>query len=131
MNGDSFCRVNLRNFLDFHLEKNALVSLVLTRDKKNRNCGFVELDSAKGIVSFNEKRKMKSNSFVSAGIYLFHKKVFSHMPERKKFSLEYDLFPKLADKGGYGYLVDSTLVDIGTPRGLKQAERYFKRFKSR
>lgn len=129
INGDSFCRINLREFLRYHEKNNAFVSMVVARNRENKDCGMVKLDNFNRISNFNEKAACKNNTLVSAGIYLFQKEIISLMPEKAKFSLEYDLFPKLTEQGFYGFFTDNTLIDIGTPHGLKRAESYFKRFK--
>lgn len=129
INGDSFCRVNLREFPRYHEKNNALVSMVVAKNRENKDCGRVKLDNLNRISNFNEKAATKNNSLVSAGIYLLQKEIFSVMPKRTKFSLEYDLFPKLIGRGFYGYLTDNILLDIGTPQGLKRAEIYFRSFK--
>lgn len=126
LNGDSFCKVDFKKFLAFHNKKKGLASIVVAKNKQNRDCGSVKLDGLNRIISFREKEGGK-NRRISAGIYLFDRKIFSLMPKRGRFSLEYELFPKLNGKGFYGYMTDNTLVDIGTPDGLKKARLYFKR----
>lgn len=129
INGDSFCRVNLREFLKFHIRKNALISIVLAKNKQNKDYGCVRLCDSGRISNFSEKVECKNSDLVSAGIYLCQNKIFSLLPKRKKFSLEYVLFPKLVGQRFYGYLTNNVLIDIGTPQGLRQAKAYFKRFK--
>lgn len=129
VNGDSFCRIDLQKFLEFHRKKNAIASVVLAKNKGNRECGSVKLQPANRISVFSEKAGLRNKGLVNAGIYLFQKEIFSLMPKESKFSLEYDLFPLLADKEFYGYLSSSILLDIGTPEGLKWSRTYFKRFK--
>lgn len=131
INGDSFCRVNLNKFLEFHHRKNALISMLLAKNKQNKDCGGVRLDNSDRIVNFNEKGRVKNKDLVNAGIYLFNRMVFSLMPKRNKFSLEYDLFPKMVGHRFYGYLTKGTLIDIGTPAGLKRARIYFKRMENK
>lgn len=128
INGDSFCRIDFRKFLIFHHKNKGLASMVVVKNKQNQECGYVMLNSLKRISNFYEKAP-QNNNLVSAGIYLFNKEIFHRLPKKNKFSLEYDLFPKLSGHGLYGYLTPNTLIDIGTPQGLKRAELYFKRFK--
>jgi NDP-sugar pyrophosphorylase family protein len=37
--------------------------------------------------------------------------------------LEYDLFPTLAGKAFYGYVSESEVLDIGTPKRYEKAKR--------
>lgn len=54
LNGDSFFKVNLKKFFNFHFRKNALVSIVVKKDKRTNGCGVVSLNSSKQITSFIE-----------------------------------------------------------------------------
>lgn len=121
MNGDSICRVNFRSFIDFHLEKKALLSIVLAHSKRAEDYGSVTLNDSQGITSFNEKITGKSENIINAGVYLMEKDVFSYMPKQNRFSLEYDFFPKIIDNRCYGFLTESEFIDIGTPGRYEKA----------
>lgn len=125
MNGDSICKIDLRDFFISHIRKNAQASIALTNTKNTNHKGLVKLDGSGKILGFYEKiekdTKLKNNYFVNAGIYIFDKKILSKIPKDRKYSLEYNLFPNL-DRC-YGYLTNEKLVDIGTPRGFKEALR--------
>lgn len=121
MNGDSICKVDLRNFIDFHIEKEALLSIVLASSKTAKDYGSVALDELQRITSFNEKVVGKSENLINAGIYLMDKVIFSDMPNNS-FSLEYDLFPKvIVSNRCYGFLTNSKVIDIGTPERYEKA----------
>lgn len=120
-NGDSICKVDLRNFFDFHIEKSALLSIVLVRSRITQDYGSITLDDSKKIISFNEKGDARSESLISAGIYLFQKDIFSHMPKQNHFSLEYDFFPKIIKNNSFGFLSEDEFIDIGTPERYEKA----------
>lgn len=121
LNGDSMCKINLKKFLQFHVEKNALVSIVLTKSTNKTECGLVFLDAQQKILQFREKDKFSKSNLINAGIYLFNKEIINYVPVGRKFSFEYDLFPLL--KRCYGYVTNKVLIDIGTPKGYKQAQK--------
>ena len=121
MNGDSICKVDLRNFVDFHTEKKALLSIVLVRSKTAQDYGSVTLDDSQRITGFNEKIIGGSDNLINAGIYLMEKDIFSYMPKQNRFSLEYELFPKLINNRCYGFLTESEFIDIGTPERYEKA----------
>ena len=92
-NGDSFCRVDLVDFLQFHQSRQALLSLVVTQSNNPDDYGSVLLDQEGRIVSFSEKQAGQRKSAVSAGLYLFKQKTLKYIPEQTKVSLEYEIFP--------------------------------------
>lgn len=122
LNGDSFCKVDLLSFLEFHRNKNALISILLTSYKNADDAGFVSINEDNKIDSFDEKQNRHSSGYINAGMYFLEKRVFSYMPSTAMFSLEYDFFPKMVDKEMYGYVVKEELIDIGTPERYKQAQ---------
>lgn len=130
LNGDSFCKVDFKKFLTFHEKKQGLASIVVVKNRQNKDCGSVELNSLNRVVNFKEKDDGK-NHLVSAGIYLFGQKIFCMMPKQNRFSLEYDLFHKLTGQGFYGYMTNNALIDIGSPKGIKRAKMYFKRLRTK
>ena len=126
MNGDSICKVGFRSFVDFHTEKKALLSMVLVRSKTAQDYGSVTLNDSQRITSFNEKIASGSENVINAGIYLMEKDIFSYMPEQNRFSLEYNLFPKVINNRCYGFLTESELIDIGTPERYEKAVNLLK-----
>lgn len=125
MNGDSFCNVNFRDFFEFHVNKNAFLSMVLARAGDTQDCGTVVLNGMQRITSFREKAG-SIESLVNAGIYLMQKDIFSYMPRQDHFSLEYDIFPEILNNRCYGFLIEGKLIDIGTPERYKTAMNLLK-----
>jgi len=122
MNGDSLCQLDLSDFLQFHIKKNALLSIALVPADCTEDFGTVELDETQKVIRFEEKKARSSRTFISAGIYLFRQDIFPMMPRQTKYSLEYDLFPSLAGREFYGYVAPAELIDIGTPERYERAK---------
>ena len=122
MNGDSLCKVDLSAFLEFHKAKRAVASIVVSEVKDASDFGGIEMNEDLSISAFREKESVAFGSYVNAGVYCFNKEAFSLMPDQNKFSLEYDLFPALVNKGIYGFCVDKDFMDIGTPERLEKAK---------
>ncbi len=126
-NGDSFFPVDFKNVYDYHLKNESLLSVVLTQVENTGDCGIVELDETGKIKSFNEKAPAGKSGLINAGIYLMKKDVFSHMPEKESFSIEYDFFPKvLESRRCYGFVSEGELIDIGTPERYEKANKILK-----
>ena len=123
LNGDSICPVNFGELLQFHCAKASSTTFVLTLPEDRYDGGIVFIDGHNKVQSFLEKTssKLAFDGYINAGIYLLELESLAFSDVKPPFSLEYDIFPNLT-KGNscYGFVVDSKLVDIGTP------ERYLK-----
>jgi len=120
INGDSLCSVDLKNFLKFHEENKAVLSIILTSAIHGDDCGKIILDKkTKEITNFAEKRKITNKGLTNMGIYLFSKDLLREIPKKKKVSLENDFFPKLIGRGLFGKVVTKDFIDIGTPERFR------------
>ena len=123
MNGDSICRVNFGELLQFHRAKASSATFVLTDPQERYDGGIVFIDGCNKVQSFLEKTSSKPpfDGYINAGIYLLELACLEFSGLQPPFSLEYDIFPSLIKSNScYGFVVESQLVDIGTP------ERYLK-----
>lgn len=127
LNGDSFCTVDLLKYIEFHRQKKALLSIALLESNETSDFGQIVLDENEQVISFKEKSNSDEKTFINSGIYLFEKQILSMIPTGIKYSLEYDLFPKLVDKGLYGFRFHGKFIDIGTPESYLLAEEFFSR----
>lgn len=125
MNGDSFCPLDFKKFLRFHLKQNALATIAVYKLKKNVDSGSITMDDSKRIIRFDEKMPAAYEQFVNAGIYGFDQSVFKYMPKSSVFSLEYDFFPALIGNSFYGFLTQEEFLDIGTPERYDKAQKIF------
>lgn len=125
INGDSLCKINIQEFFKFHLLKNAFASIALITKDKSDDCGITKLDDNGRITGFHEKMRTNDTNFINAGMYIFSRKILSFIPENKKYSLEFDLFPKLVNQENiYGFKTQEQLFDIGTPERYEIAKKY-------
>ncbi len=123
LNGDCFTPVKYPEMFAFHQSKKALATLVGVRVEGNRDFGTIVMNGQDEIVAFKEKFETKEVQYISAGVYCFHRSIFNHMP-KGKFSIEYDLFPKLIGQKFFGYKVDAPFIDIGTPERFEWAKQH-------
>ncbi len=126
-NGDSFCPIQMDQFLSFHSDKRATISIALSSVDKTKDYGVVCLDHTSQILSFNEKKASLEKAIINAGIYLFRKGSLVEMPKNQAFSLEKDWFPKVCGKGLFGFVVNQSVTDIGTPARFAFAQSFFER----
>jgi mannose-1-phosphate guanylyltransferase len=120
MNGDSFVKADLCNFVDFHQREKAVISILCTKVPDAGRYGAVKIEGGNRIVEFQEKNADLGEGMINAGIYLFDSNL---LVEISKYgpSLEKDFFPNqpigrlIAMSGEYAFL------DIGTPEDLARA----------
>ncbi|MFA6354723.1 MAG: sugar phosphate nucleotidyltransferase [Candidatus Paceibacterota bacterium] len=126
MNGDSWISdgIDMRAIHDFHKNKKALITMVLSRPREEKDYGAVFLGEDNRISRFNEKSKEENGHFLNAGIYIMNKKVLSKM-KTTPFSLEVDFFPGLIGGAFYGFPINGEVIDIGTPERYKAAQQKF------
>lgn len=126
LNGDSFCEFDPLEFLNFHKQKKPLISVLLKRVFNGNEYGEVKIDRSSRILSFKEKDNGNAKRcLINSGVYIFDNEVFSLMPSVSRFSLERDLFPRMAKKRIFGHPYSGFFIDIGTPDRYLKARRYF------
>jgi D-glycero-alpha-D-manno-heptose-7-phosphate kinase len=122
LNGDSYSKINLEEFLNFHKSEKSDASLSLKNCEDSSNYGNVIIRDKK-IIDFLEKKE-SSKGLINTGIYIFEPTIFEHISPGKKVSLEEEVFPALAKKGNlYGYVQEGYFIDIGRPETYKQFKR--------
>jgi NDP-sugar pyrophosphorylase family protein len=124
LNGDCFTPLQYRALLDFHRSRKAQASLVGVRVEGNKDFGTLQINDKEEITAFREKFETRETQYISAGIYCFHRNLFDQMPAAGKFSIEYDVFPKLIGQGFFAYKTDAPFIDIGTPERFEWAKKH-------
>ena len=125
LNGDCYCDVNFQHFLDFHLEKGKIATIVASYVEDSKDFGTLDIDDQGQIHAFLEKQD-RGSQYINAGRYCFNQVVFDLMPDADKFSIEFDVFPKIVEQGLYGFKHEGEFFDIGTPERFKKATEFFK-----
>jgi NDP-sugar pyrophosphorylase family protein len=87
--------------------------------------GLLMCDDSRKICSFKEKTVSGAPGLINAGLYVLYPEDLAGMPE--SFSLEYDLFPKLAESGKLvlHHHRGAYWFDCGTAERLKSVRAHF------
>lgn len=115
LNGDSFCPSNLSDLLAFHDRKSAVGTIMLSKAEHTKDYGQVLTDSDGRIIKFTEKNSEVSSGLVNAGVYLMEKDILNLIDPGTFCSLEHNIFPQLVGDRFYGFAVNESHLDIGTP----------------
>lgn len=122
MNGDSFLEVDFHGLIRFHREHAGLATIAVLPVKDCARFGRVQVDADGRVIGFSEKSGGEEPGLVSAGIYVFSRAVFDHIPEGPA-SLETDVFPRLVNHGIYALEQTGMFIDIGTPEDYARAQK--------
>lgn len=100
MNGDDLLELDFNEVLKIHKENSALATLALHEVDDVTKFGVAEMEGKK-IKKFVEKPKQEDapSNWVNQGRYVFSPRIFDLVPKEKKFMLEKELFPKVAEQG--------------------------------
>ena len=101
------------------------MSMAVVESEETTDCGLVTFDSLHRIIGFEEKKAEARTGYINAGIYLFQKNILSMIPEDIKYSLEYDLFPRLTNLDSFAFISREELIDIGTSERYERARSFF------
>jgi D-glycero-alpha-D-manno-heptose 1-phosphate guanylyltransferase len=125
MNGDSYCAFDPVAFQTYHVDRGALITMLMTEVPDTVRYGQVELDADGRVTRFREKTSGSGPGWINAGVYLMARRILHDIPEGRPISLERDVFPALIGRGLYGYAGGGRFLDIGTPESYEQAAHFF------
>jgi len=127
ISGDALTDFDLTHALEFHRQKGAMATLVLTRVDNPLEYGIVITDDDGRITRFVEKPGWGEvfSDTVNTGIYILEPEVLEMVETGKPFDFSKDLFPLLL-KHGYpilGVVMPGYWCDIGNMEQYCQAHR--------
>jgi NDP-sugar pyrophosphorylase family protein len=126
MNGDSFCDVSLRDFLDFQRRQAADLSLVLSQVADTGRFGRVQLSAGVRVLRFEEKQASGDAGWINSGIYFVSRPLIEEIALERAVSLEREMFPKwAAERRCCGFRCTGRFLDIGTPETYALADAFF------
>lgn len=117
LNGDSICPLNLSELIRAHQSRSALATIAVVPSGERDDGGRVDF-GPDGIVRGFLEGGQGNDRFINAGVYIFDRRIFDHIPAGKSSSLESDILPGLAGRGLYAHPCSERLYDIGTPQRL-------------
>jgi mannose-1-phosphate guanylyltransferase/phosphomannomutase len=117
ISGDALTDFNLQEIIDFHKEKESLITIALKSVENPLEFGVVIVDDDKHIKQFLEKPSWGQvfSDYVNTGIYVLEPEIFDYIPEGEKYDFSKELFPKMLERGKpmYGYSCEGYWQDIG------------------
>jgi len=126
LNGDILTNMNYADLVKQHEKNDAIATIALYKVEDPSRYGIAETTEKNRILRFLEKptRKEAPSPLANAGIYVLDPKIFDYIPSERPVSIEYEIFPKLAEKGKlFGYSFDGLWTDIGELGDYLRANR--------
>lgn len=119
-NGDILTDLDIGALVEYHREKNAVVTITLTRVEDPTPYGLVPLDENCRVKKFLEKTSSPDQivtNLINAGTYILDPAILDKVPYGQMYSFEHQLFPDLLDRGApmFGYPSACYWLDLGTP----------------
>lgn len=125
LNGDSWCGVDLQAMRKEHESSGARATIAVVRIDDASRFGAVRFDADRRVTTFAEKSEAGAG-WINAGIYLLRRDVIESIPPGQAVSLEREVLPLLATRGGLrAHEAAGPFLDIGTPEALSRAEAFF------
>ncbi|MCW4010105.1 MAG: NDP-sugar synthase [Candidatus Bathyarchaeota archaeon] len=132
--GDNIFDIDVKDIMQFHRDKGALMSIVLREVDNVEGLGIADIDKNSRIKRFVEKPLPKDapSNLANTGLYVVSpeiKKVFKESgikniaAEKHRLDFGYDFIPYMTQTGRpvYGYTLKGSWFDVGTPKNYLEA----------
>jgi NDP-sugar pyrophosphorylase family protein len=132
--GDNIFDMKVKNLIDYHKEKESLLTIVLREVDNVEGLGIADIDSCGCIKRFVEKPHPKDapSNLANTGLYLMSpeiRKIFKEkgvqqiIKEKNRLDFGYDFIPYVISTGRpvYGYKLKGSWFDVGTPKSYLEA----------
>ncbi len=121
-NGDTLFMLSIRQFITYHQQARALLSLALKGMQHPKRYGLVEIDHHCRIIHFHEKGHNKPCGWINGGIYVLNKPFFLSFAHPETFSFEHDFLQQYYQQHPfYGFPCTGYFIDIGIPEDYRRA----------
>jgi NDP-sugar pyrophosphorylase family protein len=132
--GDNIFDVNVKELVDFHEKKGAVMTIALREVKNVEGYGIADINKDMRINKFVEKPSPKEapSDLANTGLYMVSpeiRRIFKEkgvqkiIKEKHRLDFGFDFIPYLISTGRpvYGYKLEGSWYDVGTPRRYLEA----------
>jgi D-glycero-alpha-D-manno-heptose 1-phosphate guanylyltransferase len=129
LNGDTFFKVSLADFRDFHNQNTVEISLALRQISGANRYDWIILDNDNSVKAIEPRSRELKSGQINGGVYLLNPKIFNGVTwdGSSKISLEDDIIPNAlkAKKKLKGFICPEKFIDIGAPEDYQAAATFF------
>ena len=132
--GDNIFDVNVKELVNFHEKKDAVMTIALREVKNVEGYGIADINKGMRINKFVEKPSPKEapSDLANTGLYMVSpeiRRIFKErgvqkiLKEKHRLDFGFDFIPYLISTGRpvYGYKLQGSWYDVGTPRRYLEA----------
>ena len=127
--GDTMIDINLRQFIDFHNEKQSIASLVVHPNDHPKDSDLLEIDNEDYVTNFFPKPHEGVSylrNLVNAALYILDPKIFDFIDKGVFSDFGKEILKVLRKKKLISaYNTTEYIKDIGTPERLLEVEKDF------
>lgn len=127
LNGDIISSLNIRKFIQYHMQKKAKVTISLWPVKNVEEFGVVDIDREGRIRKFIEKpaRHEAPSNLINAGAYCLEADILDYILPNKFTSMESEIFPRVIEDGlpFYGFSFNGFWIDVGRMESYIEANK--------
>ena len=127
ISGDVLTDFDLEAAINFHKERGAMATMVLTRVANPLEFGVVITEEDGKIVRFLEKPSWGEvfSDTINTGIYILEPEIFKYIPANTEFDFSKNLFPLMLKEQLplFGYIAEGYWKDIGSIEEYMAAQR--------
>ena len=122
--GDSIFDFNLRNMINQHKKKRALITMSLYEYKTRLSYGVIDTTKNGKVIGWNEKPEISAN--INIGCYVMEPEVFGYIPKNKPYGMD-DVIRKAISKKKLvsSFLTKKGFLDIGDKTSYKKAYQHY------
>ena len=130
MNGDILTTLDYRRLVEYHRQKEGMVTIAMNQKEVRLELGVMECDPNDRLMRYLEKPSFSYS--VSMGIYVFEKGVLEWIPPGKYLDFP-DLIQKLLKLGERvnGYPSNDFWLDIGRHEDYEEAQKKFQKMRKK
>ncbi|MEM4728502.1 MAG: NDP-sugar synthase [Thermoplasmata archaeon] len=116
INGDVLCSLDIGEMLRYHKKMGGLGTIAIWEVDDPGAYGMVVLDGEGRINRFVEKPGLGEavSRLINAGSYVLEPEILQYMESARELSIERDVFPRVLEKGLYGFKFRGYWFDAGT-----------------
>lgn len=126
VNGDTMADIDYGQLVQFHIQKEASITLGLAHVDNSTRYGQVVVDANGKVVGFVEKTSAKKSdgAYINAGVYVVERRVLEMIPDGRAVSWEREVLEPNCGQDLFATQICTSFIDIGTPESYAQAAAF-------